>query len=412
MKRKITYVTLMLLFFVIAAGTAEATLRIRSGTFSCTGQAGVKLGEIFACQATVENPDTGTASISAVTLNINGNWLEQTSYAGSGFDTSLASGATTTVTFSGLRSTASGVNGFTSIRIDDVTDTEAASTTVNVIDVSSLALVNSVSSTTQSSEFTVSATVTAGGSIDATIAISGCTLASGETATKNLGSISHGAQASASWGITMGSSTCSYSVTATATKGGATTTRTSSSSVTCSDCSSGGGSDSGSSGSSSGGGGGGGGGSSKAECYDNKDNDGDGLIDYPYDPGCTTENDKTEKETVCTEDWTCTSWGTCNGGKQTRSCVDANNCAGKTVDVLNKKEKPAEEQACSAGAEGAEAEKKPSLAEAVAEKVAALKGALTKSTAKQKVAFVILGVLIVVAVVYGIRMWRRKEGRK
>jgi len=45
----------------------------------------------------------------------------------------------------------------------------------------------------------------------------------------------------------------------------------------------------------SGGGGGGGGGiAAAAACNDGKDNDGDGLIDYPEDPGCFSLKDKSE----------------------------------------------------------------------------------------------------------------------
>jgi hypothetical protein len=46
--------------------------------------------------------------------------------------------------------------------------------------------------------------------------------------------------------------------------------------------------------SSSSSGGGGGGSSSTKACYDKKDNDGDGLIDYPDDPGCVSRSDPSE----------------------------------------------------------------------------------------------------------------------
>ncbi len=32
----------------------------------------------------------------------------------------------------------------------------------------------------------------------------------------------------------------------------------------------------------------------KPQCKDGKDNDGDGLIDYPADPGCSSRNDNSE----------------------------------------------------------------------------------------------------------------------
>jgi hypothetical protein len=48
----------------------------------------------------------------------------------------------------------------------------------------------------------------------------------------------------------------------------------------------------------SGGGGGGGGGGAMAQCYDGRDNDGDGLIDYPNDPGCKSISDNEETDVV------------------------------------------------------------------------------------------------------------------
>jgi hypothetical protein len=47
---------------------------------------------------------------------------------------------------------------------------------------------------------------------------------------------------------------------------------------------------------SGGGGGGGGGGGAMAQCFDTRDNDGDGLIDYPNDPGCTGISDNEETD--------------------------------------------------------------------------------------------------------------------
>ncbi|MFC1801470.1 hypothetical protein ACFLZB_03320 [Nanoarchaeota archaeon] len=70
-----------------------------------------------------------------------------------------------------------------------------------------------------------------------------------------------------------------------------------------------------------------GGGSSNPECDDNKDNDGDGLIDMD-DPGCTKASDRDESSDggACREDWICSDWGECENGKQTRTCEDANGC--------------------------------------------------------------------------------------
>ncbi|MFH1642317.1 MAG: hypothetical protein ABIC04_05470 [Nanoarchaeota archaeon] len=72
--------------------------------------------------------------------------------------------------------------------------------------------------------------------------------------------------------------------------------------------------------------GGGGGGSLSYQCNDKKDNDGDGLIDYPDDPGCSKSTDTTEAG-ECVQRWICTTWGKCKfDNTQTRLCVDKNNC--------------------------------------------------------------------------------------
>ena len=95
---------------------------------------------------------------------------------------------------------------------------------------------------------------------------------------------------------------------------------------------------SGSSSSSSGGGGGGGSGY-KDQCNDKKDNDNDGLVDYPNDPGCIGYNDNDETDLGCIENWICEPWSDCVNGVQTRECADWNAC-GTTVN------KPLESQSC------------------------------------------------------------------
>jgi len=47
----------------------------------------------------------------------------------------------------------------------------------------------------------------------------------------------------------------------------------------------------------------------------------------------------------CTESWGCTSWSTCSGGSQTRTCTDSNACGTTT-------NKPAESQSCTSGGGG------------------------------------------------------------
>ena len=89
------------------------------------------------------------------------------------------------------------------------------------------------------------------------------------------------------------------------------------------------------------GGGGGGGGSSskKALCNDRKDNDGDGLIDYPNDQGCSSIADNDETDEICEEYWTCSSWSKCLNNQQTRECVDFYSCG-------TEEQRPAETKKC------------------------------------------------------------------
>jgi hypothetical protein len=75
------------------------------------------------------------------------------------------------------------------------------------------------------------------------------------------------------------------------------------------------------------------GGATVYECSDGLDNDANGLIDYPNDPGCVALNDNKEityGQLVggsCTEAWVCTDWGECStDGVRTKSCYDENEC--------------------------------------------------------------------------------------
>ncbi|MBW2984965.1 DNRLRE domain-containing protein, partial [Candidatus Woesearchaeota archaeon] len=76
------------------------------------------------------------------------------------------------------------------------------------------------------------------------------------------------------------------------------------------------------------GGGGGGGGGVRRQCSDRIDNDGDGLIDYPNDPGCISAYDDDEINIIegCAEYWLCSGWGECVNSKQARVCTDLNHC--------------------------------------------------------------------------------------
>jgi len=77
-------------------------------------------------------------------------------------------------------------------------------------------------------------------------------------------------------------------------------------------------------------------------CQDGIDNDGDGFIDWPEDDGCIDILDTSEESSVrnfCVESWSCSEWGYCVNGAQTRLCNDINSC-GTFLD------KPAEKRIC------------------------------------------------------------------
>ena len=97
---------------------------------------------------------------------------------------------------------------------------------------------------------------------------------------------------------------------------------------------------------------GGGGSSTKKQCDDNLDNDGDGLTDYPDDPGCISTNDDSEdSDAPCAERWMCGSWKDCTEqGKQTKICFDIGRCG-------TENNKPITEQSCTYEAE----EEKPEI---------------------------------------------------
>ena len=60
---------------------------------------------------------------------------------------------------------------------------------------------------------------------------------------------------------------------------------------------------------------------------------------------CATSNNCTAtgcQVGSCTPNWTCTSWGSCDGYQQTRTCTDTNNCGVTTG-------KPSESQSCGNG---------------------------------------------------------------
>ena len=258
-----------LLVAILLSPLAYASMSIE--TFTCNGMSGtvvVENGATFSCQASIKNEDTqNPANLGSVALLVEGSWAEKTSYTGTGFSSTLGAGASTTADFAGIKAvTPAATNKFQSIQLDNSADTFVTNTNVNVITVKSLTVTASSSSEAQGTEFSVEAAVIAGGDLGSvTLTWSGsggCSLSSGHSASKEVGSLSHNTEATRSWKIVQGSADCVNTVTASGTSSSITTTKSKSAAVAFTGS---GGSSSSSGSSSSGGGGGAGGGGGGAE---------------------------------------------------------------------------------------------------------------------------------------------------
>ncbi|MBS3053904.1 MAG: PGF-pre-PGF domain-containing protein [Candidatus Aenigmarchaeota archaeon] len=257
------------LIAILLSPLAYASMSIE--TFTCNGMSGtvvVENGATFSCQASIKNEDTqNPANLGSVALLVEGSWAEKTSYTGTGFSSTLGAGASTTADFAGIKAvTPAATNKFQSIQLDNSADTFVTNTNVNVITVKSLTVTASSSSEAQGTEFSVEAAVIAGGDLGSvTLTWSGsggCSLSSGHSASKEVGSLSHNTEATRSWKIVQGSADCVNTVTASGTSSSITTTKSKSAAVAFTGS---GGSSSSSGSSSSGGGGGAGGGGGGAE---------------------------------------------------------------------------------------------------------------------------------------------------
>ena len=248
------YLYILMIFILASAQGIYAAAQFQVIGFTCTE---VAVGDTFSCTATIDNGGDTSATVNTITIIPDSNaWLEQSSYvqAGGSFD----AGESKDITFTGLKAVKSGnSNGFGEIRMDDVSDSSSSVTSLdlNVIDVS-VSVSNSISSAGQSSSFTTTAEVTAGGDINANLTFAiesgGCSIGD-QDASKTINGMTHGSKQSKTWNVTMGSSgDCKFTISASAT-GSGTKIDSTSSTVSCSDCST-----SSSSSTSSGGGGGGG----------------------------------------------------------------------------------------------------------------------------------------------------------
>jgi len=209
------------LALLLLAYTASAALTVQS--FSCNSQSGIVVvdaGGTLTCETSIKNTGSSAASVASVELLTDSVWAESTSYAGLGFTTSLAAGATSTATFGNIKPTTPGVHNFNYIKIDSVTDSTPASSNINVISIKNLKIDTPVNASL-GDDITIGASVTSGGNteITLTIDVTNCTLKEGESPTRNLGVVSDNTLKTASWKAVMGSGNCTYNVSASGSAG-------------------------------------------------------------------------------------------------------------------------------------------------------------------------------------------------
>ena len=247
-----SFVFLIMLVMSITFVSAAADFAVTS--FSCSPAESV-INNVFSCTTDIKNNGDASGTVNTATLYTDAsNWLEDSNYPQAS-GVSVSAGQSTTVTFSGLRATKSGDNGFSKIMLDQVTDTYVADNNkkVNIINVA-VTVSNSVSSAAMSSSFTTAAEVTAGGNIDVSLTFTvnsgGCSIGN-QDSEKIISDMQDGNKQSRTWTVTQGTSgDCKFTISAAATGSGGIASKidSTSSTITCTTCPV----DSGSSGSSSG----------------------------------------------------------------------------------------------------------------------------------------------------------------
>ncbi|MBI5697628.1 MAG: hypothetical protein HZC29_03870 [Thaumarchaeota archaeon] len=128
MKKTILLVALVFLLAALPSAYAAASFAVTA--FSCSPSE-VKVNDQFSCTATVQNSGDANGTLGTTTLYQSGSWMESANYAVT-VNANVNSGATTTVSFTGLKGTTSGNNGFARILLDDVPDTYVADNNVRV----------------------------------------------------------------------------------------------------------------------------------------------------------------------------------------------------------------------------------------------------------------------------------------
>lgn len=257
-KIKLAFAFVLALAVNIGIVMAAASFQVTS--FSCSPSETV-INSLFSCSATVQNTGDAAGTLSTATLYTDSaDWLENSNYPQS-YGQSVNPGSSVSISFSGLRATVSGNNGFSRIMLDSVTDTYVADNNkkVNVINVA-VSVSNSASSAVMGGQITSSAEVTAGGNIDVSLTFAsssgGCSIGS-QTNPKTISGMTDGSKQTRTFTVTQGTTgACQFTISAAATGAGGVASKIDStpSTISCPDC------PVSSSSSSSGGGGGGGGG--------------------------------------------------------------------------------------------------------------------------------------------------------
>ncbi|MBI2445529.1 hypothetical protein HYV43_04030 [Candidatus Micrarchaeota archaeon] len=199
-----------LLALLVFSTWTSAVLSVQD--FSCNGGLpNVQLGVPFNCVAVILNDDLQTdATLSSVTLSSLNGWTASTSYAGAFSGNSVPRGSTLSVTFSGIVASAPGSGKkFSDLLINGGSGNAAklADATLNALSIKTTSVSTSSSTASLSSEFDVSVSLNLAGSANLTaeIALSGCTLSSGQAASQRFGIVSDSIQ-STSWKVTQSSS--------------------------------------------------------------------------------------------------------------------------------------------------------------------------------------------------------------
>ena len=235
MTRQILISVLIVLLFI---PSAHASLTVTS--FKCNDKVALSIetGSNINCAVRIQNNDgSSSATVNTIRLTVSGSWADESSYS-MALNTQIPASQSIERTFEGIRATTTGSDlKFSNLDIDGTGHAEEiTSASVNSMSIKTTTLTTSDSSIDTNGEFDAYSSVSVGGNFNAmslTLGTSGCSLKSGESATKDLGSMANNAMESRSWKVVQGSgATCTLTATATGSTDAVTLTKTKSSSVT------------------------------------------------------------------------------------------------------------------------------------------------------------------------------------